>query len=99
MILVFPSSNFLTDRSKAVLLYLCSSLTNCLVCVLQPSGHLLGKWLWPSSPVSRSRAAGHTFLVEYVFRRVPFSHFGLFFAEHTSVETIYTETLQALRMS
>ena len=43
MILVFPSSNFLTDRCIAVLLYLCSSLTYILVCAFQPCGHLLGK--------------------------------------------------------
>ena len=55
--LVFHSSNFLTDRSKAVLLYLCSSLTYCL-CVLQPCGHLFGKWLRQSG---RSRVAGPTF--------------------------------------
>ena len=52
MILVFPSSrpNFLTDRSKAVILYLCLSLTYCLVYVLQPCCHLLGKGLRPLSP-------------------------------------------------
>ena len=49
--LAFPCSNFLTDCYKAVLLYLFSSLTICLVCVLQPCGHLLGKGLRPSSPV------------------------------------------------
>ena len=54
-----PSSNFLTDRSKAVLLLwilfvncvLCLSLSYCLVCFLQPCSHLLGKD-WPlGSPV------------------------------------------------
>ena len=47
----------------------------------------------------RSRVAGPTFLAEYVFRRVPFSPFGLFFFECTSDATIFTETLQTLRMS
>ena len=44
-----PSSNFLTDRSKAVFLLWvlfvicvsCLSLSCCLVCSLQPCGHLL----------------------------------------------------------
>ena len=46
-----PSSNFPTKRSKVVLLlwilfviYVsCLSLSYCLVCSLQPCGHLLGK--------------------------------------------------------
>ena len=49
--LVFkPASNLLTDRFKAVLLLwifffiiLCLYLLYCLVCVMQPCGHLLGK--------------------------------------------------------
>ena len=46
-----PSSIFLTDRSKAVLIWwiifvifvLCLPLVYCIVCSLQPCGHLLGK--------------------------------------------------------
>ena len=55
-----PSSNFLTDRSKAVLLLWihfvisvsCLSLSYCLVCFLQPCGHLLGKG-WPLGSLVR----------------------------------------------
>ena len=98
MILVFPSSNFLTDRSKAVLLYLCSSLTYILVCAFQPCGHLLEK----VAKAVVAGPAGQELLVPlfgYVFRRVPFSPFGLFLFERTSDAIIFTETLQTLRMS
>ena len=49
--IVKPSSNFLTDRSKAGLLLLILFaivyfVSYCIVCSLQPSGHLLGK-SWP----------------------------------------------------
>ena len=50
-----PSSNFLIDRSKPVLLlliffllFVSLSLSNCFACFLQPCGHLLGKG-WPRS--------------------------------------------------
>ena len=43
MKLVFHSCSFLTDHSKVVLLNLCSSLKYCLICVVQPCGHLVGK--------------------------------------------------------
>ena len=51
LILILKAFKLLTDRSKAELLYLCSPLTYCLVCVLQPCVHLLGKGLRPASPV------------------------------------------------
>ena len=49
--LILKAFKLLPDRSKAELLYLCSPLTYCLVCVLQPCVHLLGKGLRPASPV------------------------------------------------
>ena len=48
--LILKAFKLLTDRSNAELLYLCSPLTYCLVCVLQPCFHLLGKGLGPASP-------------------------------------------------
>ena len=64
--------------------------------------------LWPYvGIVAKAVVAGQAgpelldplFLAEYVFRLVPFSLFGLFFFERTSELTIYTITLQMLRMS
>ena len=49
--LILKAFKLLTDHSKAELLYLSSPLTYCLVCVLQPCVHLLGKGLRPASPV------------------------------------------------
>ena len=74
MILVFPSSTFVTDRSKAVyvLLYFCSSLTYILVCVFQPCGHLLGKWLRPSSPVRQAQSCWSRFFWLSMFSVVSF---------------------------
>ena len=51
LFLILKAFKLLTDRSKAELLYLCSPLTYCLVCVLQPCVPLLGKGLRPASPV------------------------------------------------
>ena len=48
--LILKAFKLLTDRSKAELLYLCSPLTYCIVCVLQPCVDLLGKGLRPASP-------------------------------------------------
>ena len=41
--LILKAFKLLTDHSKAELLYLCSPMTYCLVCVLQPCVHLLAK--------------------------------------------------------
>ena len=54
--LVYACSNFLTDRRKEVNLLwiffiLCLYLLYCLVCVMQPCGHLLGKGWLLGSPV------------------------------------------------
>ena len=85
MILVFPSTNFLTELSRAVLLYSCLSFTYCLVCVLQPCGHLLGKGLRPPSWVQQVHCLlDPLFLAECAFRRVYFSSFGSVFFELTS---------------
>ena len=81
VILVFPSSNFLTDRSKAVhvLLYLCSSLTYYLVCVLQPCGHLLGKDLGRSPRSGRSSFCWTHFFGRECFPPCTFYSFRLIF--------------------
>ena len=104
-ILVFHSSTFLTDRSKAVLLYLCSPLTYCLVCVLQPCGHLLGKGLRPSSPVRQVQhlldplfwlsmlSTVFLYLVSVLFSL----SLPLILFNHATI--VFTETLGMLRMS
>ena len=59
----------------------------CLAALWPP----VGKVAKADAPVRQVRVAGPTFLAEYVFRRVPFSLFGLFFFEGTSDVTIYTD--------
>ena len=56
---------------------MCSALTYCLVCVLQPCVHLLGKGLRPDVPAGAA-FAGPTVLAEYAIHRVPLSRFVFF---------------------
>ena len=85
MILVFPSSNFLTDRSKAVLLYFCSSLTYCLVCLAA---------LWPPvGKVAKAVVAGPMSSAVSLFLLLAY------FSLSVPLTRQYTETLQTLRMS
>ena len=79
MILVFHSSNyFLTDRSKAVLLYKFVFAVDTLPCMCLAA-------LWSSVGTGAKAVfagpagaafAGPTFLAEYAFHRVPLSRFG-----------------------
>ena len=102
MILVFSSSIFLTDCSKAVLLYLCSSLTYCLVCVLQPCGQLLGKGLRPTSLVRQVQPLLDPLFGRECFPPCPFYSFPLvFFFELTSVfiyETLRTSLIDLAKV-
>ena len=85
------------------LLYLCSPLTYCLVCVLQPCVHVLGKGLRPASPVRQvQHLLDPLFCAEYAIHRVPLSRFVFFLWAYLWFYLIMrqlTETLRTLRMS
>ena len=58
---------------------MCSPLAYCLVCVLQPCVHLLGKGAKAGvAGPAGAACAGPTFLAEYAIHRVPLSRFAFF---------------------
>ena len=78
MFLILKAFKLLTDRSKAVLLYLCIALyVSCRSSVGKGAKAIV------AGPAGAA-FAGPTFLAEYAFHRVPLSRFGSFFFELTS---------------